>query len=175
MMHWASKRTGRKPAAGSNWSTEVRDPRLFCLVPERIGRISRHYQKLWQMSSMMHMGRKRPIRSRRLFATARPTSSRKQQRIARISVTCPESNLHLLHQERAPACSQSLEVRGLTVLGIPSRASTEVLPDRRPTASYPETGLEEINGDLLEADFGPEWRSVPRCGGRRCTPHRRGR
>jgi len=38
---------------------------------------------------------KRPIRSRRLFATARPTSSRKQQRIARISVMCPENNLSL--------------------------------------------------------------------------------
>jgi hypothetical protein len=26
-------------------------------------------------------------------------------------------------------------------------------PDRRPTGSYPETGLEEIKRDLLEADF----------------------
>ena len=25
----------------------------------------------------------------------------------------------------------------------------------RQTGSYPETGFEEINGDLLEADFGP--------------------
>jgi hypothetical protein len=29
------------------------------------------------------------------------------------------------------------------------------LPDRRLTGSYPETGLEEINGDLLEEDFWP--------------------
>ena len=27
--------------------------------------------------------------------------------------------------------------------------------DRRPTGSWPETGLEEINGDLLEEDFWP--------------------
>ncbi len=32
---------------------------------------------------------------------------------------------------------------------------TAQLPDGRPTGSYPETGLEEINGDLLEADFWP--------------------
>jgi hypothetical protein len=29
-------------------------------------------------------------------------------------------------------------------------------PDCRQTGSYPETGFEEINGDLREADFWPE-------------------
>ena len=31
--------------AGCSWSTGVRAPRLFCLIPEKIGRISRHYPK----------------------------------------------------------------------------------------------------------------------------------
>src|SRR6266700_228420 len=143
MMHWASKRTGRKPVAGSNWSTEVRDPRLFCLVPEGIGRISRHYQKLWQMSSMIHMGRKRPIRSRRLFATARPTSSRKQQRIAWILVICPENNLHLFTGARTGVLLISWSEHSLRrikcLLGCRIRASTEVLPDRRQPFPKPAT------------------------------------
>jgi hypothetical protein len=33
------------------------------------------------------------------------------------------------------------------------RKLTRQLPVCRPTGSYPETGLEEINGDLLEEDF----------------------
>ena len=35
------------------------------------------------------------------------------------------------------------------------RKLTRQLPVCRPTGSYPETGLEEINGDLLEEDFWP--------------------
>ena len=84
-----------------SWSTEVRDPRLFCLIPERIGRISRPYQKLWQMFSMTPMEKKLPIRFRRPFVTARPTSTRKQQRIVPISAICLENNAHLVHQEHA--------------------------------------------------------------------------
>jgi len=35
------------------------------------------------------------------------------------------------------------------------RATTRWLPDCRQAGNYPETGLEEINGDLLQADFWP--------------------
>jgi hypothetical protein len=34
-------------------------------------------------------------------------------------------------------------------------SETGWLPNRRQTGGYPETGLEEINGDLLEEDLGP--------------------
>src|SRR5713226_2189796 len=117
-MHWASKRTGPKAVAGCNWSMEVRVPHLFCSVAERIGRISRHCQKLWQMCSMMPMEKRRPIRSRRPFATPPPTSSRKQLRIAQISATCPENSAHLVHQEHAArAPNFFLEVRELEPIG----------------------------------------------------------
>jgi hypothetical protein len=36
--------------------------------------------------------------------------------------------------------------------------------DRRPYRdNYPETGLEEINGDVLDADFGPASKSAIKC------------
>jgi hypothetical protein len=51
--------------------------------------------------------------------------------------------------------SQLAQLGKLTALGISIRGTVRSFPDGRPTGAYPETGLEEINGDLLEADFWP--------------------
>jgi hypothetical protein len=51
---------------------------------------------------------------------------------------------------RAFSCSKHMP-KSILRFAIQPRAT--FLASSRPSGSYPETGLEEINGDLREADF----------------------